>query len=433
MGSADMIRKILLALLVIITVGPLVAMEAPGYKTFETGSYDETAFKKITNNMFIFNTAAEQLIIQQLDSQRYLVTLAVPDDLTTLLWFAAYSGKLRVAKYILDTGSSFGIDPATAINHQTINKATALGIAAYRGHRDIVEYLITLNPSQENIKNALEQTSSKYPEIVMMLFKKLNPEEQKPQGRPAQQGYRIFERGSPERATFDKILLLTFNDRIDDQEIIKLINQNKESVIETLADNNSLLIFAAAYERWNIVKYIINLGIDLGLDGTTAVNHKNNQGATALARAAQLNNIDMVKYLLQFNPSQENIRTAFRWAGTDPEIIALLQSKLNSEQPEQEEGQPKPQKRPAPQAQPAPAKQTQTHLPDFRPGATPRQVLGLPYTASLNDAKRAYRKLSMIYHPDKFNDNKALLAGEEFIHLNRREKHSPRLAMHGIG
>lgn len=51
-----------------------------------------------------------------------------------------------------------------------------------------------------------------------------------------------------------------------------------------------------------------------------------------------------------------------------------------------------------------------------------RKTLGLDETATLKDIKEAYRKLSMIYHPDKCNDVNKQKCEDIFKKINKANR-----------
>lgn len=251
-------------------------------------------------------------------------------------------------------------------------------------------------------------------------------------------GYRTFSKGSAEEAKYAHVRRQIFQKGgAPLSEIIPYLSQNPEVVLLAAPDDGVTLLIAAAYKGYTvIVDSILKTGIELGLDATTAINQKNKDGDTALSDAALTLNLSVVEYLLQFfNPSQDNIRHAIKVTrqnhprGEEPTasyIVALLERKLEgtrakpSAQEEQSKYEPQPEQ-PKPQERPwqMPEQQTSQQIhpgwPDLRPGATSRQTLGLPNTATVTEAKRAYRKLALIYHPDKFEDNRAILAERGII------------------
>lgn len=171
--------------------------------------------------------------------------------------------------------------------------------------------------------------------------------------------YTRFKPESSQAKKFASLQKLMQNKKADARKVIQALDKNKRLIKFATPQGTTLLMHAIKERRPLVAAHLLRIGEEEGIDFWTAVHYANDAGDTAMSLGIQTGN------------------TA---------ILALLGCK---ERPE-----PKPQQ----------------FLPILRPGASPRQVLGLPAIASKEDAKRAYRRLALIYHPDKFNENKALLA-----------------------
>lgn len=153
-------------------------------------------------------------------------------------------------------------------------------------------------------------------------------------------GYRklVCGQSNPDLIPFQTLIALIKDIDSNEEKILKAINQNKHLCTVCDFANNTLLIEATKNGMLSVIKHIIIIGNELGLDSSTAVNHIAREGhyyhgsGTVLSIAVNKNYTGIIDFLLGPNLSKETIRNAIDIAerkNQSPEnetMIALLKN-----------------------------------------------------------------------------------------------------------
>lgn len=149
---------------------------APDYR-FAQGTDENFIYKYIETLIRLPISFNDAKVIQAIEQNEWVAKIR--DNVGggwTLLMTAAFVPRPTLLPCIINTGTKLGLNGTVAVNFKNKWNDTALTFAASQHNYESVEYLLTLNPSQESIQKALSFTEN-YQEREL-LISKLDPERQ---------------------------------------------------------------------------------------------------------------------------------------------------------------------------------------------------------------------------------------------------------------
>ncbi len=209
-------------------------------------------------------------IVEFLLSKRVSLKQKGPKGKTALM-YAAEFGHLTLVDYFLDKGL-FSVD------EQNERKESALFLAVYEKHYDVLESLVKKHGASLNMKNKWNNT----PFIISVVNNNRQAAE-----LFLQHGVDINERGNESKAP---ILWACLNAHLD---MIKYLIERGADVNTRDEYGNSALLVAASRGKLEIMKYLLS-------SGYSSITETNTSWATPLLRACRGENVSVecVEYLL---------------------------------------------------------------------------------------------------------------------------------------
>lgn len=227
----------------------------------------------LSNAVVKKDTAIVSLLFSKFPETNFTLTFGPP-----LLFKAVLSGHEETVKLLLDKGAEVQVRCTEKLGlpwyfrGHSINKLTALHLAAREGFLNIVELLLNRGAdinSTDSLKEIPLHASVKHPSIVAYLLSKgaqndfLNNKEQSP----------LHTAASSECF-----------------ESVKILVQNGAKATLKDKDQRTPLHYAAAKNNQEIVKYLLDQG--------APINDQDVEGETSLHRAVSVGSSEIVKFLI---------------------------------------------------------------------------------------------------------------------------------------